>query len=105
MAAVDILNSAHIISPEEFVKTKHHCYAVKEYANGGNLAQLMAYRGKVAAMKDSKNIWFSKRLSELETREVMIAVMGAIKDVYQAGLAIWDLNPENILLQIGPGIQ
>ena len=38
LAALDILASDHVIQPEEFVKTKHHCYIVKEYANGGSLA-------------------------------------------------------------------
>ena len=37
-AALDILSSDFVILPEEFVKTKHHCYLVKEYANGGTLA-------------------------------------------------------------------
>ena len=38
LAALDILNSNYFVNPEEFVKTKHHCYVVKEYANGGTLA-------------------------------------------------------------------
>lgn len=38
LAALDILASDFVISPEEFVKTKHHCYIVKEYANGGSVA-------------------------------------------------------------------
>ena len=45
LAALDILASDQVIQPEEFVKTKHHCYIVKEYANGGSLAQLLLYRG------------------------------------------------------------
>ena len=44
LAAIDVLSSDFIISPVEFVKTKHHCYIVKEYANGGTLAQLLLYR-------------------------------------------------------------
>ena len=38
LAAVDIVGSDHLIAPMEFVKTKHNCYVVKEYANGGTLA-------------------------------------------------------------------
>lgn len=49
LAALDILSSNYIINPEEFVKTKHHCYVVKEFANGGNLAQLLLYRSQVHA--------------------------------------------------------
>ena len=44
LAAADILSSDYVVNPEEFVKTKHHCYIVKEYANGGSLAQLLLYR-------------------------------------------------------------
>ena len=44
LAALDILSSPHIVIPEEFVKTKHHCYLVKEYVNGGTLSQLLLYR-------------------------------------------------------------
>ena len=103
LAALDILNSAHIISPVEFVKTKHHCYAIKEYANGGTVAQLLNYRGKVAVDgSGQQSQMFGKRLSELETKQVMRAVIGAITDVYEAGLAIWDLDTETLLLQIGP---
>lgn len=38
LAAVDIVASNYLIAPMEFVKTKHNCYVVKEYANGGSLA-------------------------------------------------------------------
>ena len=38
LAALDILDSDNVIRPEEFVKTKHHCYIVKEYANGGSIS-------------------------------------------------------------------
>lgn len=38
LAAVDIISSDYLIAPMEFVKTKHNCYVVKEYANGGTLA-------------------------------------------------------------------
>jgi serine/threonine protein kinase len=41
LAALDILDSDNIVRPEEFVKTKHHCYVVKEYINGGTIAQLL----------------------------------------------------------------
>ena len=51
MSALDILNSAYVIGPEEFVKTKHHCYVVKEFANGGTLAQLLLYRSQVLGAK------------------------------------------------------
>ena len=44
LAALDILASDQVIQPEEFVKTKHHCYIVKEYANGGSIAKLLLYR-------------------------------------------------------------
>lgn len=47
LCALDILNSNYLVNPEEFVKTKHHCYIVKEYANGGNIAQLLLYRSQV----------------------------------------------------------
>ena len=38
LAALDILGCDLVIQPEEFVKTKHHCYIVKEYANGGTIS-------------------------------------------------------------------
>ena len=38
LAALDILACDNVIQPEEFVKTKHHCYIVKEYANGGSIS-------------------------------------------------------------------
>lgn len=41
IAALDILDCDNIVRPEEFVKTKHHCYIVKEYVNGGTIAQLL----------------------------------------------------------------
>lgn len=48
LAALDILGSDFVISPEEFVKTKHHCYIVKEYVNGGSVAQLLLYRSQIS---------------------------------------------------------
>ena len=38
LTALDIVESDHVIRPVEFVKTKKHCYVIKEYANGGSLA-------------------------------------------------------------------
>ena len=61
LAALDILSSPHIVIPEEFVKTKHHCYLVKEYVNGGTLSQLLLYRSQVNVGQQRK-----KRLSEQE---------------------------------------
>ena len=31
----------------------------------------------------------------------MTGVIGALKDVYELGFAIWDLSPETLLLDIG----
>lgn len=38
LSALDIVDCDNIVRPEEYVKTKHHCYVVKEYANGGTVA-------------------------------------------------------------------
>ena len=96
LAALDILSSPHIVIPEEFVKTKHHCYLVKEYVNGGTLSQLLLYRSQVNVSEQRK-----KRLSEQEMQIVMTSVINALKDVYELGFAIWDLSPETLLLDIG----
>ena len=34
----------------------------------------------------------------------MIDVIGALNDLYEADLAVWDLSPETLLLSIGPEI-
>jgi len=47
LSALDIVDCDNIVRPEEYVKTKHHCYVVKEYANGGTVAQLLLYRGQM----------------------------------------------------------
>ena len=91
--ATDILNSAFLVTPMEFVKTKHNCYLVKEYANGGSVAQLLSYRSQVGG---------EARLSEKEAQQVTVNVLSAITDCYNQGLAIWDLSPETLLLTIGP---
>ena len=102
LAALDILSSNYIINPTELVKTKHHCYVVKEYANGGTVAQLLLYRSQfINGNKDSPAHNHYKRLSENEAKKVMADVIGAITDVYEKGFAIWDLSPETLLLAIG----
>jgi serine/threonine protein kinase len=102
LAALDILSSNYLINPTEFVKTKHHCYIVKEYANGGSVAQLLLYRSQVSnPTKDSLAFNHKKRLSENEAKKVMADVIGAIADVYERGFAIWDLSTETLLLTIG----
>lgn len=89
----------NIIQPEEFVKTKHHCYVVKEYANGGSIAQLLQYRSqKNDGSKSPTSGQRNKRFSEMETRRVMIDLLSALDAIYAAGLAFWDLSPETLLL-------
>lgn len=93
------------------MKTKHHCYIVKEYANGGSLAQLLLYRGQDTtrgsfgrASPKGNNQQLprlrntNKRLSELETQRVIADLLSALRGIYEAGLAIWDLSPETLLL-------
>ena len=81
LAALDILNSNYLINPEEFIKTKHHCYIVKEYANGGNLAQLLLYRSQKSIVERSSQ-QLNKRLSELEMKTVITGVLRAVSEVY-----------------------
>lgn len=96
---MDILSSDYVIIPEEFVKTKHHCYLVKEYANGGTLAQLLLYRSQVGnAAVPNKHQLRNKRLSEREMHKVVSDLLQALRDLYSAGLAVWDLSPETLLL-------
>ena len=47
LTALDIVASDRVIQPVEFVKTKKHCYVIKEYANGGSLAQLLLMRSHI----------------------------------------------------------
>ena len=104
LTALDILGCAYVISPEEFVKTKHHCYVVKEYANGGSVAQLLLYRSQVgnvgAKVTGENRQQRNKRLSEREMQKVVSDVLRAMRELYQAGLGIWDLSTETLLLSI-----
>ena len=90
------MSSEALINPEEFVKTKHHCYVVKEYANGGTVAQLLLYRSQINRTNGS--VAYNKRLSEGEAQRVLSCVLQGLRDVYEAGLAVWDLSPETLLL-------
>ena len=104
LAALDILSSDFVISPEEFVKTKHNCYIVKEYANGGSVAQLLLYRSQVGGREKhspDRQQRFNKRLSEKEMQKVISDLLQALRDLYSMGLGIWDLSPETLLLSIG----
>ena len=101
LAAVDIVASSYLIAPMEFVKTKHNCYVVKEYANGGTLAQLLLYRSQMKRSPAQSSKTEPKgNLSENETKRVIRDVLCVISDVFSRGLAIWDLSPETLLLQI-----
>ena len=98
LTALDIVASDYVIQPVEFVKTKKHCYVVKEYANGGSLAQLLLMRSHIGI---ERGIQRQGRLSEYEMKRVMQNILSAVNDLYDKGLAVWDLSPDSLLLNIG----
>ena len=61
---LDILGSTYFINPIEFVKTKNHCYVVKEYANFGTVAELLLYRSQLGMEVEKQH---QGKLSEQET--------------------------------------
>jgi serine/threonine protein kinase len=82
----------------EFVKTKNHCYLVKELANVGSLAELLLYRSQLGM---ERNLLFQGKLTETEMQMVVRGLLRAISDLYVSGLCLWDLRPETIMLNIG----
>ena len=98
LTVLDIVASDYVIQPVEFVKTKKHCYMIKEYANGGSLAQLLLMRSHIGI---ERGISHQGRLSEYEMKRVMQNILQAVSDLYDKGLGVWDLSPESLMLNIG----
>ena len=96
LSALDIIQCDQIINPVEFIKTKNHCYLIKEYANW-SIAEILLYRSQLGMELDN---FHQGKLSERETQMVIRDLLIAIKDLYKNGLAIWDLSPENLMLSI-----
>ena len=71
---------------------------IKEHANGGSLAQLLLIRSHIGI---ERGIQHQGKLSEYEMKRVMQNILSAINDLYERGLAVWDLSPASLMLNIG----
>ena len=63
LSALDIIQSDYTLNPVEFIKTKNHCYLIKEFANW-SIAEILLYRSQLGMEMENYN---QGKLSERET--------------------------------------